>query len=109
MEAFAALGAADVMAARGEHEAALAAYRKLSNADSHYVPKDSVLLRLATILEENDDTTGALQVYQRLVEETPSSVHVSSARGKLDELGSQLEASAISQQQDAGPEEQTAR
>jgi tetratricopeptide (TPR) repeat protein len=77
---------ADLYRRRGETDKAVAAYQQLVDDSSLAVPRDSVLMSLASTLEDARRTKEARASYRRLAEEFPSSVFVAEARRRADNL-----------------------
>jgi tetratricopeptide (TPR) repeat protein len=84
------LALADLQSRRGQVDKALDGYRKLLEDETTGLPKDHVLMRLATALEGAKRGPEAGASYKRLADEYPQSVYAVEARRRADFLtGSQ--------------------
>lgn len=77
---------ADLYRRKGETDKAVSAYQQLVEDTSLAVPRDHVLMSLASTLEDARRTKEARASYTRLTEEFPSSVFVAEARRRADNL-----------------------
>lgn len=84
--ALARVALADLYRRRGETDKAVAAYRQLVDDASLAIPRDHVLMSLASTLEDARRTKEARASYTRLTEEFPSSVFVAEARRRAENL-----------------------
>ena len=84
--ALARVALADLYRRRGDTEKAVAAYRQLVDDASLAIPRDHVLMSLASTLEDARRTKEARASYRRLAEEFPSSVFVAEARRRAENL-----------------------
>jgi tetratricopeptide (TPR) repeat protein len=84
--ALARIALADLYRRRGETDKAVAAYRQLVDDASLAIPRDHVLMSLASTLEDARRTKEARASYRRLYEEFPSSVFVAEARRRAENL-----------------------
>jgi tetratricopeptide (TPR) repeat protein len=84
--ALARVALADLYRRRGDTDKAVAAYQQLVDDASLAVPRDHVLMSLASTLEDARRTKEARASYQRLTEEFPASVFVAEARRRAENL-----------------------
>jgi tetratricopeptide (TPR) repeat protein len=84
--ALARMALADLYRRRGETDKAVAAYAQLVDDASLAIPRDHVLMSLASTLEDARRTKEARASYRRLTEEFPSSVFVAEARRRAENL-----------------------
>src|SRR6267378_2763066 len=80
------LALADLHRRRGQMDKAIEDYRRLIDDSSFVLPRDHVLLELASTLEAARRPAEAAAAYRRLVEEFPSSVYAPEARRRADYL-----------------------
>lgn len=80
------LALADLHRRRGQLDKAIEDYRRLIDDSSFVLPRDHVLLELASTLEAAKRPAEAAAAYRRLVEEFPSSVYAPEARRRADYL-----------------------
>ena len=84
--ALARIALADLHRRRGETDKAVAAYAQLVDEASLAIPRDHVLMSLASTLEDARRPKEARASYRRLTEEFPSSVFVAEARRRAENL-----------------------
>ena len=84
--ALARMALADLYRRKGETDKAVAAYAQLVDDPSLAVPRDHVLMSLASTFEDARRTKEARASYRRLTEEFPSSVFVAEARRRAENL-----------------------
>jgi tetratricopeptide (TPR) repeat protein len=80
------LALADLHRRRGQVDKAIEDYRRLIGDSSFVLPRDHVLLQLASTLEAANRPAEAGAAYRRLVEEFPNSVYAPEARRRADYL-----------------------
>ena len=80
------LALADLHRRRGQLDKAIDDYRHLIDDSSFVLPRDHVLLELASTLEAAKRPAEAAAAYRRLVEEFPDSVYAAEARRRADYL-----------------------
>jgi tetratricopeptide (TPR) repeat protein len=80
------LALADLQGRRGQPEKAAEAYRKLLDDETSGLPKDYVLMRLASALEDAKRAAEAEASYKRLANDYPQSVFAGEARRRADWL-----------------------
>ena len=80
------LAQADLHRRRGQLDKAIEDYRHLSDDSSFVLPRDHVLLELASTLEAAKRPAEAGAAYRRIVEEFPGSVYAPEARRRADHL-----------------------
>jgi tetratricopeptide (TPR) repeat protein len=81
------LALADLHRRRGQLDKAIEDYRRLVDDSSFVLPRDHVLLELASTLEAAGRPAEAGAAYRRIVEEFPGSVYAPEARRRADYLG----------------------
>ena len=84
--ALARMALADLHRRRGETDKAVAAYGQLVDDASLAIPRDAVLMSLASTYEDARRTKEARASYRRLAEEFPSSVFMAEARRRAENL-----------------------
>jgi TolA-binding protein len=82
------LALADLHRRRGQLDKAIEDYRRLIDDSSFVLPRDHVLLELASTLEAAKRPAEAGAAYRRIVEEFPESVYAAEARRRADYLAS---------------------
>jgi len=80
------LALADLHRRRGQLDKAIEDYRRLIDDSSFVLPRDHVLLELASTLEAAKHPAEAGAAYRRIVEEFPESVYAAEARRRADYL-----------------------
>lgn len=80
------LGLAEAQAQSGEYDAAITAFRDLSQRKDGQLPVDGVLMRLGRTQAEAGKTGDAEQTFNKLVQEFPDSPFTADARKELDQL-----------------------
>jgi tetratricopeptide (TPR) repeat protein len=80
------LALADLYRRLGQTDKAVAAYRQLADDTSLAVPRDHVLMSLGGTLEDARRAKEARASYRRLTEEFPTSIFLSEARRRADDL-----------------------
>jgi TolA-binding protein len=80
------LGLAEAQAQTGDYEAAITAFRDLSQQKDGPLPIDGLLLRLGRTQIEAGKASEAQQTLSRLVQEFPDSPFTADAKKELDEL-----------------------
>lgn len=80
------LALADVQRRNGQADKAIETYRKILDDPSFLLPRDHVLLKLATAQEEANSLKEARASYERLVQEYPGSVYAGEARQRAEYL-----------------------
>jgi tetratricopeptide (TPR) repeat protein len=80
------LALADLHRRRGQLDKAIEDYRRLIDDSSFVLPRDHVLLELASTLEAAKRPAEAGAAYRRIVEEFPESVYAAEARRRADYL-----------------------
>jgi TolA-binding protein len=81
------LALADAHRRRGQFDKAIEDYRRLVDDSAFVLPRDHVLLELASTLEAAKRPAEAGAAYRRIVEEFPGSVYAAEARRRADHLG----------------------
>jgi len=80
------LALADLHRRRGQLDKAIEGYRRLIEDSSFVLPRDHVLLELASTLEAAKRPAEAEAAYRRIVDEFPGSVYAPEARRRADYL-----------------------
>jgi predicted negative regulator of RcsB-dependent stress response len=80
------LGLAEAQAESGEFDAAITAFRDLSQRKDGPLPVDGVLMRLGRVQAEAGKASDAEQTFNKLVQEHPESPFAADARKELDQL-----------------------
>ena len=78
------LGLADVQAAQGKYDAAIAIYTELSRDPDSQIPVDSVLMQLGRTHARAGRTEEAAGAFNRIISEFPQSLYVADARRELE-------------------------
>ena len=78
------LGLADVQAAQGKYDAAIAIYTELSRDPDSQIPVDSVLMQLGRTYARAGRTEEAAGAFNRIISEFPQSLYVADARRELE-------------------------
>lgn len=78
------LGLADVQAATGQYDKAIAAYSELAAGKDAKLPVEGVLMQLARVYQEKGSTADARKTFKRIVDEFPQSPYASAAKRELD-------------------------
>jgi len=81
------LALADLHRRRSQLDKAIEDYRHLIDDSSFVLPRDHVLVELASTLEAAKRPAEASAAYRRVVEEFPGSVYAAEARRRADHLG----------------------
>ncbi len=78
------LGLADVQAATGQYDKAIAVYSELAAGKDAKLPVEGVLMQLARAYQEKGSTADARKTFKRIVDEFPQSPYASAAKRELD-------------------------
>ncbi len=89
LAAQARLSLAQVQAHAGQLDAAIEALRKLADETQPLLPRDFVLMTLASTLEDGRRTADAAKAYEQLAQEFPESGFAAEARRRADYLKNQ--------------------
>jgi tetratricopeptide (TPR) repeat protein len=80
------LGIADVDAASGQYDKAIATYNELASGKDGKLPVEGVLMQLARTYQEKGSAADARRTYQRIVDEFPQSPYAAAAKKEIDGL-----------------------
>lgn len=78
------LGLAELQAASGQYDAAIATYRELAARPDTDLPVDGILMQLARTYRLAGKSTEAAQTFNRVIEEFPDSLYAAEARQALE-------------------------
>lgn len=80
------LGMADVEAAMGQYDKAIAHYNELTTGKDATLPIEGVLMQLGRAYQEKGSTADAKKTYKRIVDEFPQSPYAAAAKREMDGL-----------------------
>lgn len=80
------LGLANVEAASGQYDKAIARYTELAGAKDAKLPVEGVLMQLGRAYQEKGSVSDAQRTYQRIVDEFPQSPYAAVAKREIDGL-----------------------
>jgi TolA-binding protein len=81
------LGLADVQAAQGKFDEAIAVYTELSREANSPIPVDGVLMQLGRAQVRAGNREEAARTFNRIVDEFPESIYAADARQEMAEAG----------------------
>jgi tetratricopeptide (TPR) repeat protein len=82
------LAVADIDAARGQYDKAIAVYTELASAKDAALPVEGILMQMARAYQEKGSAADARKTYKRIVDEFPQSPYAAAAKSELDAVGS---------------------
>ncbi len=82
------LAVADLEAASGQYDKAIATYKELSSAKDGTLPVEGILMQMARAYQDKGSAADAKKAYQRIVDEFPQSPYAAVAKRELDAVGS---------------------
>jgi TolA-binding protein len=82
----ATLGIADVEAATGQYDKAIARYTELAAGKDATLPVEGVLMQLAHAYQEKGSAADAKKTFKRIVDEFPQSPYAAAAKRELDAI-----------------------
>ena len=85
-KADAKLGIADIEAATGQYDKAIAKYSELASGKDAKLPVEGVLMQLGRAYQEKGSTADAKKTFKRIVDEFPQSPYATAARRELDAI-----------------------
>jgi TolA-binding protein len=80
------LGLADIEAASGQYDKAIARYGELATGKDGKLPVEGVLMQLARAYQEKGSTADAKKTFKRIVDEFPQSPYAAAAKRELDAI-----------------------
>jgi TolA-binding protein len=80
------LGIADVEAATGQYDKAIARYTELAAGKDAKLPVEGILMQLARAYQEKGSTADAKKTLKRIVDEFPQSPYAAAAKRELDAI-----------------------
>jgi TolA-binding protein len=78
------LGIADVEAATGQYDKAIARYTELAGVKDAKLPVEGVLMQLGRAYQEKGSSADAKKTFKRIVDEFPQSPYAAAAKKELD-------------------------
>jgi tetratricopeptide (TPR) repeat protein len=80
------LGAADVEAATGQYDKAIARYSELTVGKDAKLPVEGILMQLGRAYQDKGSAADAKKTFKRIVDEFPQSPYAASAKKELDAI-----------------------
>jgi tetratricopeptide (TPR) repeat protein len=80
------LGSADVEAATGQYDKAIAKYSELASRKDAKLPVEGVLMQLGRAYQEKGSAADAKKTFKRIVDEFPQSPYATAAKRELDAI-----------------------
>ena len=80
------LGKADEQARNGQYDAAIAAFKELSESKDSELPVDAILMQLGRTYRDAGKQNDARQTFNRIVQEYPESAFSGEAKKELENL-----------------------